>query len=208
MTSPLSAFAPSYIQWTSRRDFAEDFAKAQRVFDDAISPRTLPERVHHNLLVVVFGLMEFEAFGQTYGLDVPDQLDDKALLDPVTEQLCSAEGLTRTAVDDLLEHLSTLAEMGRLNREQHYAWTPDDALALRLDLCLAEFRKYVRETVLDGEVLNRVAYLRQLRENERAQGYVKGTSELAYFGKDRKRAVLIDRRHAEQTGLDLGGFAQ
>lgn len=72
MTSPLSAFAPSYIQWTLRRDFAEDFAKAQRVFDDAISPRTLPERVRHNLLVVVFGLMEFEAFGQTYGLDVPD----------------------------------------------------------------------------------------------------------------------------------------
>jgi hypothetical protein len=204
----LSDFAPLYIRWTLQRDFAQDFAKAQQVFYEVMKEHLLPDRVRHNAMVVIFGLCQFEAFGQAYALEVPEQLDYKAILDPMLEQLCNAEGMTRTAVDDLLEHLSTLAEMGRLNRQQHYTWTPDEAIALRLDLCLAEFRKYARETLLDGEVLNRAAYLRQLRENQRAKGYVKGTSELAYFGQERKRAVLIDPAQAEHTGLDLGGFVR
>jgi hypothetical protein len=202
----LPAFAPLYIRWALGRDFDQDFAKAERMFNDTFKDRTVPERVRHNLLVVLFGLHQLEAFGQAFELEVPEQLDYKVMLDPVIEQLCTPKGMARTAVDDLLEHFSTLAEMGRLNREQHYAWTPDDALALRLNLCLAEFRKYVRETMLDGEVLNRAAYLRQLRENEQAKGYVKGTSELAYFGAERKRAVLVNLTRASDSGLDLGGF--
>jgi hypothetical protein len=192
MGLPLSAFAPLYIQWTLQRDMDQDFVKAEQVLHETCGQRLLPERIRHNLLVIIFGLCQYEAFGQAHELPVPDQLDYTAVLDPVIEQLCSPEGATRTALDDLLEHLATLAEMGRLTRDHHFTWTQDDALALRLDLCLAEFRKYARDTMLDGEILNKAAYQRQLRENERAKGYVKETSALAYFGKVRQRAVFID----------------
>jgi hypothetical protein len=124
----------------------------------------------------------------------------------VLEQVCTPEGSTRTALDELVQHLATLAEMGRLAKGQHYTTTADKQLALRLDLCLAEFRRYVRETMLEGEVLTKAAYQRQLRENKETKGYVQETSGLAHFAGDRKRAVLIDLARAEQAGLDLGGF--
>jgi hypothetical protein len=173
-----------------------------------LGERVLPERVRDNLLVVVFGLCQFEAFGQAHALPVPEQLDYEAMLGPVLEELCTPEGKTRSAVDGLLEHLSILAEMGRMNYDQHYTFTQDGLLALRLDLCLAEFRKYVRETMLEGEVLSKAAYQRQLRENEAAKGWVTTTSGLAYFGKARKRAVLIDLARAVGGGLDLEGFSR
>jgi hypothetical protein len=208
MALPLQAFAPLYIPWTLRRNFDQDFAKAMRVFQEMLGERVLPERVRDNLFVVVFGLCQFEAFAQAHALPVPEQLDYGAMLGPMLEELCTPDGKTRSAVDGLLEHLSTLAEMGRLNYDQHYTFSQDGLLALRLDLCLAEFRKYVRETMLEGEVLSKTAYQRQLRENEAAKGWVTTTSGLAYFGNVRKRAVFIDLARAAGGGLDLEGFSR
>ena len=60
------------------------------------------------------------------------------------------------------------------------------------------------------ELLDRTAYQKQLRENREQQGYVVETSKLVNFSQSedgkRKRAVLLDRQQAEDTGLDLSGF--
>jgi hypothetical protein len=140
-------------------------------------------------------------------LPLPAPLDLPTFLAPLLDQLCAPDGPARTAVDQLLEHLSTLAEIGRLRRGRHYQLTAEGTLALRPDLCLGEFRRYARETKLDAEVLSRATYLQQLREHVQAKSYVKHTSERTYFGRQRQRVVVIDRVLAEHSGLDLGGFA-
>jgi hypothetical protein len=204
---PLHAFASRYIPWVLQQSFEEACARAEAVFQETFGNRTFPERIRDNLFAVIFGLCQFEAFGHAHGLPVPEQLDLTAMLGPVIAHVCGPDGATRSAVDGLLEHLGTMAELGRLTCDVHFATTSEGWLALRLDPCLAEFRRYVRDTALTCEVLDKPAYLEQLRQHQATKGYVKGVSELVYFGNQRKRAVLIDLEQAAMTGLELGGFA-
>jgi hypothetical protein len=204
---PLHAFASQYIPWVLQRSFDDAVARAEAVFQETFGKKTWPERVRDNLFAVVFGLCQFEAFGHAHGLPVPEQLDFTAMLDPVIAHVCGPDGTTRSAIDGLLEHLATLAELGRVVAGVHYAQTPEGWLALRLDPCLAEYRRYIRDTSLNSEVLDKAAYLEQFRQNQATQGYVKGVSTLAAFDGGRKRAVVIDLDHAARTGLDVAGFA-
>jgi hypothetical protein len=208
MALPLAVFAPVYIPWTLRRPFEAEVADAESLLREVLGGRVVPERVRDNVLVIVFGLLQCARFAEDLQLPLPGPLDLPTLLTPLLEHRCAPDGPSRTAVDQLLEHLATLAEAGRLRRGQHYQWTAEGQLALRLDPCLAEFRRDVRATKLDTEVLTQVAYLRQLREIAEAKGYVGEVSGRAYFDERRQRAVIIDAARAAQAGLDLGGFTE
>jgi len=115
------------------------------------------------------------------------------------------------AVDDLVENLAVMAVMERLQSGIHYLTHQEqERVATRLDVCLAEYRCFHRDTQLSGELLDRTAYQKQLRENRERAGYVVDISRLVNFSElvdgKRKRAVLIDRQQAEGMGLDLSGF--
>ena len=161
------------------------------------------------LRVVSFGLRQFERFGQEHDLSVPEELDIGAIFNGILDQLVNADGRSRVGLDVLLEHLSAMAEMGRLVEGRHYiARKVDDYIALRLDSCLAEYRRYAKDTASDDEVLSKESYLRQLRENHESKGYVIEISGRAYFGNDQLRVVKIDRGKAEASGIDLDGFTR
>ena len=54
------------------------------------------------------------------------------------------QGLTRLAVDDLVENLAVMAEMGRLQSGIHYLTHQEqERVATRLDVCLAEYRRFL-----------------------------------------------------------------
>ena len=205
---PLHSFASLYLEWSMRQDFASRWASANTVLAESMD-RDIPERIRDGLRVVSFGLRQFEQFGQEYSLPVPDELDFHAIFKGILDQLVNADGRSRVGLDVLLEHLSAMAEMGRLVEGRHYiARKVDDYIALRLDSCLAEYRRYARDTASDDEVLSKESYLRQLRENYESKGYVVEVSGRAYFGNDQLRVVKIDRGKAEASGIDLGGFTR
>ena len=79
-------------------------------------------------------------------------------------------------------------------------------ITIRFNACLSEFRKYHRETQIDGELLNDQAYRRQIKENFDRDGYISSVSKRQYFGKDQKRVVILDPKKAEDIGLDIEGF--
>jgi NrS-1 polymerase HBD domain len=205
---PLHAFASLFIEWSMGQDFSSQWASADRALTESID-REMPERIRDDLRVVSFGLRQFERFGQDYGLSIPEQLDMGAIFNGILDQLVSADGRSRVGLDVLLEHLAAMAEMGRLVEGRHYlAKKTDGYLALRLDSCLAEYRRYAKDTASDDEVLSKESYLRQLRENHESKGYVVEVSGRAYFGNDQLRVVRIDRDKAEASGIDLGGFTR
>jgi hypothetical protein len=205
---PLHAFASLFIEWSMRRDFPSDWVSADQALAESID-REMPERIRDGLRIVSFGLRQFEQFGQEYGLSVPEELDLGLIFKGILDQLVNADGRSRVGLDVLLEHLAAMAEMGRLVEGRHYlAKKMDNSLALRLDSCLAEYRKYAKDTASDDEVLSKESYLRQLRENHEAKGYVVEVSGRAYFGNDQLRVVKIDRDKAEASGIDLGGFTR
>jgi NrS-1 polymerase HBD domain len=205
---PLHAFASLFIEWSMGQDFSSQWASADRALTESID-REMPERIRDDLRVVSFGLRQFERFGQDCGLSIPEQLDMGAIFNGILDQLVSADGRSRVGLDVLLEHLAAMAEMGRLVEGRHYlAKKTDGYLALRLDSCLAEYRRYAKDTASDDEVLSKESYLRQLRENHESKGYVVEVSGRAYFGNDQLRVVRIDRDKAEASGIDLGGFTR
>jgi hypothetical protein len=86
------------------------------------------------------------------------------------------------AVDYLVENLAVMAEMGRLQSGIHYLTHQEqERVAIRLDVCLAEYRRFHRETQLMSELLDRSAYQKQLRENREREGYVVETNKLVNF---------------------------
>jgi VirE N-terminal domain len=205
---PLHTFASLYIEWSMRQDFISDWGFADQTLTESVN-RDMPERIRDGLQVVSFGLRQFERFGQEYGLSVPEELDMGLIFNGILDQLVNADGRSRVGLDVLLEHLSAMAEMGRLVEGRHYiARKVDDYIALRLDSCLAEYRRYAKDTASDDEVLSKESYLRQLRENHESKGYVVEVSGRAYFGNDQLRVVKIDRGKAEASGIDLGGFTR
>ena len=205
---PLHAFASLFIEWSMGQDFSSQWASADRTLTESID-REMPERIRDGLHVVSFGLRQFERFGQDYGLSIPEQLDMGAIFNSILDQLVSSDGRSRVGLDVLLEHLAAMAEMGRLVEGRHYlAKKTDGYLAVRLDSCLAEYRRYAKDTASDDEVLSKESYLRQLRENHESKGYVVEVSGRAYFGNDQLRVVRIDRDKAEASGIDLGGFTR
>jgi hypothetical protein len=174
---PLHAFASLFIEWSMRRDFASNWAMADKTLSEHIE-RDLPERIRDGLHVVSFGLRQFEQFGLEYGFAVPEQLDLSSIFKGIVDQLVSANGRSRVGLDVLLEHLTSMAEMGRIEDGKHYHLDlAQDRLALRLDSCLAEYRRYARDTASDDEVLSKESYIRQLRENQASHGYVLALSE-------------------------------
>ena len=169
---PLHAFASLFIEWSMGQDFSSQWASADRTLTESID-REMPERIRDGLRVVSFGLRQFERFGQDYGLSIPEQLDMGAIFNSILDQLVSSDGRSRVGLDVLLEHLAAMAEMGRLVEGRHYlAKKTDGYLAVRLDSCLAEYRRYAKDTASDDEVLSKESYLRQLRENHESKGYV------------------------------------
>jgi hypothetical protein len=208
---PLHAFASLFIEWSLRQDFASAWASAENTLTESID-RDLPERIRDGLRVVSFGLRQYERFGMDYGLPVPEQMDLAAICEGIVNQLVNANGVARVGLDVFLEHLASMAEMGRLIEGKHYhVDMAQDRLALRLDSCLAEYRRYARDTASDDEVLSKESYLRQLRENKESRGYVLELSERVYYtpsAKDRLRSVVISISKAETNDLDLGGFTR
>ena len=211
-TLPLNAFISAYVPFVLATEVEAQIKETELMALDLIDGDDLPDRVHNNLKVMLFGFNQFLRFGQLAGL-LDDDQSYHAMLKPaltaVKESVCGSQGVTRLALDDLLDNLAVMAEVGRLQAGTHYQLLEPAQVAIRLKSCLAEFRRFHRETQLQGELLDMAAYHKQLRENQERQGYVLETSKAVTFTSghnQRKRAVIIDLEQALALGLDLSGF--
>ena len=157
---------------------------------------------------MVFGFNQFTGFGQQQGVLNPEDDYLPYLREGITaakDLICGQQGVTKLALDYLLEHLATMAETGKLQDGVHYKFDQHQ-VAIRLRPCLAEFRRYHRETQLEGELLDEKAYRKQIRENMESTD----SSDSVRFSHQEeshvKRAVQINLEQAEAAGLDLSGF--
>jgi DNA primase catalytic core len=176
------------------------------------------DRIFDNLVCCQFGMERFIEF-LSLSLDDFDALM-KANIINIVDTLCGDGGARgKLAVETMLEQLSIMAETERLTHGVHYvvnrgesgcttAFKSDggqDQIYLRLSACLAEFRRFVRETNFSGEVLSDAAYQRQLRELNQEGRLVCDTSKPTKGWKSGKaqRAVVL---FAENEEIDLSGF--
>ena len=108
---------------------------------------------------MIFGFMQFVRFGQAHGILSNEQVSDMDdtvadAVNTVKNLLVGEDGVTKVALDYMVEHLAVMAETGRLKDGQGYKVRAHGDIVIRLDACLAEYRKFHRETQLDGELLD------------------------------------------------------
>jgi transcriptional regulator with XRE-family HTH domain len=166
------------------------------------------DRIFDNLVCCQFGMERFIEF-LSLSLDNFDELMKSAIIN-IVDTLCGDGGArSKLAVETMLEQLSIMAETERLTHGVHYVVNQSDGgqdqIYLRLSACLAEFRRFVRETNFNGEVLSDAAYQRQLRELNQEGRLVCDTSKPTKGWKSGKaqRAVVL---FAEEEEIDLSGF--
>ena len=212
----LSPFGTRYVQFVLSTDFDQQYEIAKELTSRWLVGLTTPDRVFNNLVAVTFGFRQFMKFVIQFGCsdseDTFDYLLKNALLS-VRGSVCSEEGTT-TALEPFIEHLSTMAEGGRLQRGKHYGVDQEtDEIYIRFNLCFSEFLKWMRELNSSDEVLDEKAYRQLMRENKANQGYVLDTKKKVRL-KDPDRVdskpvncVVLSIDRAKGYGLeDLDGF--
>lgn len=212
----LAGFALPYIRWSLGANLDDLMAEARGLLPPTL--REVPPRVRDNALVMTSGLVALKRFASQYGVEIADEAFRAGVKESISELL--VELFERGAHEEIgltifLETLATLAQTGRIKHGVHY--TTDDIntkLYIHLPDCLAEFRKFVRETNARVEVLDERAYRRQAREVCERKGYVLNTfankwfktykTEKGEMGKIRS-CMEIDM---EQLPFDTSGFEE
>jgi len=212
----LQAFALPYIQWCLGANLDDLMAEARVLLPAAL--REVPPRVRDNALVMTSGLVALKQFAAGYDAQIAQGAFRDGVEESVKELL--AELFERGAHEEIgltifLETLATLAQTARIKHGIHYT---TDGINMRLYIvlpdCIAEFRKFVRETNARVEVLDARAYRRQAREVCERKGYILNTFANKWFkmyetGKGEKgkirSCIEID---LEKLPFDTSGFEE
>ncbi len=215
-TLTLGGFALPYIRWCLGANLDGLMTEARALLPAIL--REVPPRVKDNALVMTTGLVALKQFAARYGVEIAQDAFRTGINESIEELI--AELFERGAHEEIgltifLETLATLAQTGRIKHGVHY--TTDDIntrLYIHLPDCVAEFRKFVRETNARVEVLDERAYRRQAREVCQRKSYVLETNTNKWFkmyqtekgemGKIRK-CIEID---LEQLPFDTSGFEE
>ena len=210
----LSAFMGRYIPFCLSVDFDSQLQVAANTVAQFIET-PIPDRVRKNLVAMAFGFNQLVQFAFEQQVEVTNQWFEDLLgkaVKTVAQAVVGEDGVTKVALDHMIQHLATMAEVGKLQAGIHYQMRETEGdLALRLNSCLSEYRRYHRETQLEGELLNAKAYRQQIQENYQRGGYVASTSAPVMMGetvsRKQKRCLIVNLEKGRELGLDLGGFA-
>jgi len=208
---PLAAFCNRFVPFIMDVDFDTEMQLAEDLVKNVLSNSPVEsDRIFKNLSTIVFGFNQFVKFTEV--MQVTENDIDLKIIQPVVstlkDRLCGPAGQgSKVALDQMIHHLSILAERDQLVANQDYVYQPStETIAIRLDSCLAVFRRHVRETQLPIEILEVGSYKRQLKESKSRNGYVVDESRPVRFGEVSKRAVVLDVVGLENTGIDPKGF--
>ncbi|GAI20994.1 unnamed protein product, partial [marine sediment metagenome] len=180
----LQEFAYPYIRWCLNIDSNNLMDEAKELLPRNISK--LPQRIFDNILIMVTDLVALKRFSGLFGALKPREplLDEDETfkfaitqtIDGLTTELFEETGYHKVALTTLLEALATMAQTGRIKHGIHYTTSDEDTrLYIHLADCLAEFRRFIRETGTRIEVVDQNAYRKQVREEYERGGYILNT---------------------------------
>jgi len=210
---PLHHFAARYLSQVLRwdQDAFQPTVEAARADAIRFGCGSESHRVLNNVTVVLFGLRRFE---QATGWDYEaHQAQVEETVGGILHTVGKGSAYNRLAIEIALSRMGEMAATRRIEAGVHYVTNEDDdgrggpTLCLRLAECVAELRKYSRETDWSGEVQSCDAYKRQIAEiAKKSDSWVVANRIRVYFGQSRVRCPKISVNKAMAAGIDLCGF--
>jgi DNA primase len=205
---PLGDLAAPYIQFALGRDTAADLERALSVtlavLANAKDLQPIKDRCRHNLMVAIFGIMMFEEFAQSLGVQTPE-LDIDAVVPSCMSNTKDDDERTKDAFDRFLEALAAYALMGALEEGRHYTMA-SGYLCIHLRSCYEVYLAERRRAGLDDETNGLSALRRIIYEKLEQGGYVVQMDRRVYLGKQFVRTVAIEPEKVPES-LDIDAFA-
>ncbi|MBA7673679.1 hypothetical protein ES703_81882 [subsurface metagenome] len=149
----LREFAYPYIKWCLSTDINNLLKNAKELLPRNMNK--LPQRIFDNILIMVIGLVALKQFSSGALKPKEPLLDEDETfrfaivqtIDNLTSELFEETGYHKVALTTFLEALATMAQTGRIKHGIHYTTSDSDTrLYIHLADCLAEFRRFIRET--------------------------------------------------------------
>jgi len=198
----LGALAGSYVQHAMSRKLERDVTVARAILEQVldVSP---PPRVFDNLLVVVTGLVLFEAWAEDLGIEVPD-VDLASAIRRVLGNILDgggADGVVKDGFDWFFEACGTYAHLGLLTDGTHYSWV-DGMLHIHLPSCYEVYLAERRRTGQEDHTNGLRALRRIVTEKQRRASYVREVGRPIDLGNHKARCVVIDTSAVPDT-LDV-----
>lgn len=203
----LGALALPFIQFCLGRDIQKDLIDARALLEEDLElvkgGSDLPTRVVDNLVVMIYGLMNWQEFGAELGVSLPDP-DIKAAIESQTEDFLEGDAGAKDAFDNFLEALSVYAQEGTLEFDKHYTMI-DGMLMLHVP---SAYKVYLRERRREG-LDDATNGLRSLRRNSiekmERNSYIEKIGHRVSMGESQLRCVVIDPGRVPES-LDVEVF--
>ena len=202
----LEAFMPDYIQYCLNANIAELFGVAKEFIIDHFGPIKVAPRISNNLAVMLVGIELFRGYAHKNKLPVPDVNFEGLIEDQLKEITGSNHGMVRSAVDQLIEELSIMAENRVINSNEDFRivemGSSINTLAIKFNKIFNEFKVYANRTKYEGDLLDKTSYLNLFKECD----YILDKSKNVKFGEVTHKCLCIDIEKAKRAGINLEGF--
>ena len=211
---PLHHLAPSYAMWVLNHPLEEYMPKAIEIVTALLERKkdTAPTRCIDNMVVIVVGVLAFEAWADSLGVDMelPEQSGyfEDGFLDMIAQILNgTSPGSVKDTVDHLMEEFSVMAHQGLLRLGKDYILRPKVGYAcassgsvdmtqlyLHLPSCLSLYQQWIRTRGEDDRTNGRTSLRRMLSEKLEKGSYVTSVDAQAKFSDgSNQRCVVIDQ---------------
>lgn len=163
----------------------------------------VPSRVVDNLIVMAFGLIVYQKFGDAHGVSLPDP-DFQSAIAYQCDDFLEGDAGAKDVFDQFLEDLSSCAQEGTLREGVHYAGV-DDEIALHVQ---SAYRVYLRERKKQGleDATNGLRALRRvIREKIDRGGYILRNDARMKLSDSVRRCLRISIKDIPDS-LDVEAF--
>ena len=175
--------------------------------DDGVSiiagAEDVPSRVVDNLVVMAFGLIVYQSFGENLGVKLPDP-DFQAAIAYQCEDFLEGEAGAKDVFDQFLESLSACAQEGTLREGIHYAGI-DGEIALHVQTAYGVYLRERKKMGLEDATNGLRALRRVIREKIERGGYLKRNDARVKLAESIRRCIRI-KIDEIPTGLDVEPF--
>ena len=199
MRAPLTEWLDAARSITNRF-LAEADDKGKSIIKGA---EDVPSRVVDNLVVMAFGLITYQQFSESLGVELPDP-DFQSAIAYQCDDFLEGEAGAKDVFDQFLESLSACAQEGTLREGVHYAGI-DGEIALHVQSAYGVYLRERKKMGLEDATNGLRALRRVIREKIERGGYLKRNDARVQLAESMRRCLRIAVTEIP-AGLDIEPF--
>jgi hypothetical protein len=202
----LESFMPKYIKFCLNQDVKKMYDETMEFVQRHFNRIVIAPRIVNNLSVLVVGVELFKQYAEENSIII-DEINFGELLDYQLKEITgSNKGMVRSAVDQLIEEISVMAEGGIISNYDDFKMVEIGKvkfLAIRFNKIFPQFKEYARKTNYEGDLLDKSSYVKLFDDC----GYVYDKNKgVKFLNGETHRCLVLDIEKAVNAQINIDGL--